>query len=56
VPLFDGYPLRTKKAREFEIWKAIVLMRYRDTAGGTIKVNRKYSEEYCAAFDNASMR
>ena len=30
----DGYPLRTKKAREFEIWKAIVLMRYRDTAGG----------------------
>jgi hypothetical protein len=36
VPLFDAYPLHTKKAREFEIWKTIVLMKYRDTAGGPV--------------------
>lgn len=28
VPLFETYPLRTKKAIEFELWKEVVDMRY----------------------------
>jgi len=51
VPLFSAYPLQTKKAREFEIWKHIVLTRYHDTSSAT--VHRKYSEAYCLAFDSA---
>lgn len=34
VPLFDHYPLYTKKAKEFAIWKPIVLQRYINTLGG----------------------
>ena len=50
-PLFNAYPLHTKKAREFEIWKHVILMPYRDTSCAT--VHRKYSEAYCLAFDIA---
>jgi hypothetical protein len=29
VPLFDHYPLHTKKAQEFALWRAIVMRRYK---------------------------
>ena len=31
VPLFDRFPLHTKKAKEFAIWRPLVMRRYRDT-------------------------
>lgn len=34
IPLFDRYPLYTKKAKEFAIWKPIVLQRYVSTLAG----------------------
>lgn len=34
IPLFDRYPLYTKKAKEYAIWKPVVLQRYIDTLGG----------------------
>jgi hypothetical protein len=34
IPLFDRYPLRTKKAREYEIWRNLVIERYVATLGG----------------------
>lgn len=35
VPLFDAYPLRTKKAVEFQLWREVVVQRYEATNGGT---------------------
>jgi|SRR5579864_8644141 len=34
IPLFDRYPLYTKKAKEYTIWKSIVIARYLTTLGG----------------------
>jgi len=34
VPLFDRYPLRSKKAAEYKIWRDLVLKRYLATLGG----------------------
>lgn len=34
IPLFERYPLYTKKRDEFTIWKPVVLQRYIDTLGG----------------------
>jgi hypothetical protein len=34
LPLFTRYPLRSKKAGEFELWSALVRMRYIATLGG----------------------
>ena len=34
IPLFDRYPLHTKKRNEFAIWKSLVNIRYIDTMGG----------------------
>jgi hypothetical protein len=34
VPLLDRYPLYTKKAKEFAVWKPIVMQRYITTLGG----------------------
>jgi hypothetical protein len=31
VPLFDAFPLRTRKAREFPIWRELAQIRYRRT-------------------------
>jgi hypothetical protein len=55
VPLFEAYPLHTKKSREFEIWKKIVLMKYRHTACGLINYRKQpgHYETYCAEFDKA---
>lgn len=37
VPIFDRYPLITKKGKEFVIWKQAVIERYISTLGGTAK-------------------
>ena len=37
VPLFEKYPLHTKKAKEFEIWKSLVTNQYVLTLGGRSK-------------------
>jgi hypothetical protein len=34
VPTFDNAPLRSKKGREFAIWRELVMRRYLDTLGG----------------------
>jgi hypothetical protein len=34
VPLFDKYSLRTKKRREYEVWRPLVIERYLATLGG----------------------
>src|SRR5437868_12536547 len=44
VPLFEAYPLHTKKARQFDIWKSIVQLRI------GYPVKRAYPEAYCLAF------
>ena len=31
IPIFERYPLRAKKAREFEVWKAAVTMMFQAT-------------------------
>jgi hypothetical protein len=56
VPLFEAFPLHTKKLREFEIWKKIVLMKYRYTAGGRIRFEKwpRHYETYCDEFDKAA--
>lgn len=52
VPLFDDFPLRTKKAKEFAIWRQLVMRRYRDTLGG--RSNRLgVKSEYAATFQDA---
>lgn len=37
VPLFERYPLRSKKAREFDLFRNLVLQRYVATLGGKRK-------------------
>jgi hypothetical protein len=51
VPLFERYPLRSKKNREFEIWKNIVRHRYLETAGGAFTPS--YTPEYRERFHRA---
>lgn len=34
VPLLDKYPLRSKKGREYQIWRPLVIERYMATLGG----------------------
>ncbi len=34
VPLFDRYPLRSKKQREYQVWRPLVIERYLATLGG----------------------
>jgi hypothetical protein len=49
VPIFDNYPLQTKKAKEYAIWKPLVIRRYIDTLGG--HSNRKgIKADYDVAF------
>ena len=49
VPLFDRYPLYTKKADEYAIWRPLVVTRYIDTMGGYSNRNR-IPEEHRTAF------
>lgn len=52
VPLFDTFQLHTKKAREYVIWRPLVIRRYMDTLGG--RSNRKgVKAEYYTAFKDA---
>ena len=37
LPLFDKYPLRSKKSKELIIWRRIVIAQYIATLGGTTK-------------------
>jgi len=34
IPLFDRYPLHTKKAKEYAVWKPVVMQRYVTTLAG----------------------
>jgi hypothetical protein len=52
VPLFDKYPLHSKKAREYLIWKKLLLLRYQETMGRSPH-STPYSQEYCTEFDSA---
>jgi len=50
VPIFDAYPLRTKKGKEFALFRPLVVQRYIDTLGGNS--NRKgVKEEYVRSFN-----
>ena len=52
IPLFDIYPLHSKKAQEYAIWKPLVLQRYKSTLGGYS--NRSpMPDDQRAAFYNA---
>lgn len=47
IPLFDKYPLHTKKGREYAIWRKLVIFQYTVTLGG-------YSQRAaCTEEDNA---
>lgn len=52
IPLFDRYPLYTKKAKEYTIWKPIVIQRYLTTLGGYSN-RRSIPEEERLAFYHA---
>ena len=52
VPLFDRYPLHSKKAKEYAIWKPIVLQRYITTLGGYSN-RRGIPDDERAAFNQA---
>ncbi len=51
VDLFNRYPLRTKKAREFKAWSDVVCLRWAETEEGT--KNSEYSSKYLALFEEA---
>lgn len=52
VPLFDRYPLHTKKAREFAIWRTAVRTQYILTLGGYSQ-RVSATDEQSAVFDKA---
>lgn len=52
VPLFNNYPLYSKKAQEFAVWKPLVIQRYIDTLGGYSN-RRSMPDNHRAAFHNA---
>jgi hypothetical protein len=52
VPLFEKYPLQTKKAQEFAVWKPLVMARYINTLAGHSN-RRGIPEDQRAAFHEA---
>jgi len=50
VPLFEKYPLHSKKGREFPIWRSLVLSQYIMTLGGYSQ-RASCTAEQNAAFD-----
>ena len=46
VPLFEKYPLHTKKAKEFEIWKVLVIDQYVLTLGGRSRKSQITDEQH----------
>lgn len=53
VPLFDKYPLHTKKSREYEIWKPLVNQRYIATLGGETQRGGPISDTFEESFIKA---
>lgn len=51
IPLFERYPLHTKKAKEFSIWKPLVLQRYINTMGGYSNRKSIPEEQHIAFLD-----
>lgn len=52
IPLFDRYPLRSKKRLEYAIWRGLVVNQYVNTLGGTATRVGATVEEH-AAFQTA---
>lgn len=52
LPIFDNYPLRTKKRSEYAIWRGLVVNQYVNTLGSTA-TRVGASEEEHAAFQSA---
>lgn len=52
LPLFDHYPMRSKKRLEYAIWRRLVVNQYVNTLGGTA-TRVGASEEEHAAFQRA---
>lgn len=52
VPLFEESPLYSKKGREFEVWRPLVMMKYEETMGGRVK-SRGLEANQAAAFERA---
>jgi hypothetical protein len=50
IHLFDQYPLRSKKGREYEWWRRAVLRKYVASMGGESPAYRYYTEEDWAQF------
>jgi hypothetical protein len=46
IPLLEKYPLRSKKGREYEIWKPLVIQRYIATLGGETARGGSTSDEF----------
>ena len=51
IPQFERYPLRTKKARDFLIWKQIVLLRENHTAQSRVSVVDEHLPELIILID-----
>lgn len=52
APLFDRYPLRAKKAREYPVWRAALMDQYARTMGGVSRRRpggSEYDERFMAA-------
>jgi hypothetical protein len=53
VPLFDKFPLQSKKGKEFLLWKELVIDRYIQTVGGFNKVTRDLDQQFLLKFEQA---
>lgn len=53
IPLFDKYPLHSKKAAEYQHWRKLVIERYYGTLGGTTTgfLPDTYREQFFNAMD-----
>ena len=51
IPLFERYPLKTKKRLEYKLWKSLVLDRYVETLGGCVraKINHNFKRRFLKA-------
>lgn len=55
IPLFDRYPLKSRKAKEFEFWKIGVIELYIRTLGG-YSTRKAMTEEEKSFFENIAKR
>lgn len=56
IPVFDKYPLHTKKRREYDIWKPLVRQRYISTLGGGTQRGGPVSDTFEEGFIKAVSR